>query len=85
MHYRGEVLKRIEINERERIDIISRKDGSFQFIYRKPCNDDSSPQFESPPFITVETAEAAARKALGLALKPEAASPGLETSALRTI
>lgn len=68
MYYRGKVLKRIEINERECIDIIFRKDGAFQFIHRKPC-DDKAPaptQFESTSYITADAAEAAARKKFGM-------------------
>ena len=69
MFYRGRLLKRIEMQGSECVEIIHRPDGMFQFLYRKPCNDNINytPTFESGTFISAETAEAAARQKFKLA------------------
>ncbi len=61
MFYRGTLIKRIKLNGEECVDIVGRRDGTFQFIHRKPCNDNigAATTFESSPYISVETAEAA--------------------------
>lgn len=61
MFYRGTLIKRIELDGAECVDIVGRPDGSFQFIHRKPCNDNATAptSFESTAYISAETAEAA--------------------------
>jgi hypothetical protein len=70
MFYRGELLKRIPIAGDECVEIMRRLDGMYQFIHRKPCNNDHSLSvpWESSPYISAETAEAAARLKFNLSL-----------------
>ena len=64
MFYRGTLIKRIHLNGADCVDIVGRSDGTFQFIHRRPCNDNTSAptSFESTTYISAETAEAAVRQ-----------------------
>ena len=63
-YYRGRLLKRIGLPDGGRVEILARKDGHYQFFHRLPGEDRTrqEPQFESAVYISVEAAEAAARR-----------------------
>ena len=68
MRYGGRLLKRLNVNQDECVDIMGRQDGHFQFVHRAPCPDKGEKiiKFESPVYISPEAAETAARLKFGL-------------------
>jgi len=63
-YYRGKILKKLDLLGLGCVEIMARKDGHFQFLHRVPCDDHAAEavHFESPPYISIEAAEAAARQ-----------------------